>query len=65
MTRKTKVNIYLFALINVTIPLWTLYFASRFPLHLKIVVGVVSAIFINAAFYGGIRMKERKLHEKA
>jgi hypothetical protein len=54
----SKKKIYLFAAVNLSIPLWTLYFASRFSVHLKILIGVVSAVFMNWVLYVAMKQSE-------
>jgi len=56
-----RFKLYLFILVNASIPLWTLYFASRFPLHLKVVIAIVSAIFMNLTLYFAMRHREKEL----
>jgi len=59
--RKVRVRLYLYILVNVSIPLWTLYLASQFTLHLKIVIAIVSAIFMNLTLFFSFRNQERKM----
>jgi len=54
-----KYRLFLFVLVNASIPLWTLFLATQFPLHLKIIIGLVSAVFMNLALILGFRMKDR------
>ncbi len=52
---------FLFILVNVSIPFWTMYFANNFPLHLKFVIAIVSAIFLNLTLFLALRNKEQKI----
>ncbi|MEO6924527.1 MAG: hypothetical protein ABI142_11935 [Bryocella sp.] len=57
---KSRVKL-LFILVNVTIPLWTLYLARNFSISMEIVIAIVSAIFLNLALYLAIRSQRRKI----
>jgi hypothetical protein len=56
---------WLFILVNVTIPLFTMYDARNFPFSLKVLVAIISAVFLNSVLYFSIRRKERELAIKA
>jgi hypothetical protein len=45
----------IFIIVNVSIPLWTIYYASNFSIPFKIMIAAVSAIFLNLALYLAIR----------
>ena len=56
---------WLFILVNVTIPLFTMYDAPSFTFSLKLLVAVISAAFLNSVLYFSLRRKERELALKA
>jgi len=58
-----KYKLFLYVLVNVSIPVWTLYLANRFPLHLKVAVAVVTAVLMNLTLYLAFRMKDQKMRK--
>ncbi len=58
-----KYKLFLYVLVNVSIPIWTLYFANRFPLHLKIAVALVTAALMNLILVLAFRIKEQKMRK--
>ena len=54
---------WLFILVNVSIPLWTLLFARQFSFPMKGLIAIISAVFLNLVLYYALRHKERQLGE--
>ena len=61
--QKSKVRLYLYILVNASIPLWTMYLARQFPMHLKIVIAIISLIFLNMTLFLSFRSQDHKLRK--
>ncbi len=63
MDRKTRVRLGVYILVNASIPLWTMYLARQFPMHLKIVIAAISLIFMNVTLFLSFRSQDQKLRK--
>ena len=63
MNRKTRVRLGVYILVNASIPVWTMYLAGQFPMHLKIVIATISLIFMNVTLFLAFRSQDHKLRK--
>jgi hypothetical protein len=60
---KTRIRLGLYILVNASIPIWTMYFAGQFPMHLKIVIAIISLIFMNVTLFLSFRSQDQRLRK--
>lgn len=61
--RATRVRLLLYIVVNVSVPIWTIYFAAQFPVHIKIVIAVLSLIFLNVTLFLSFRSQDSKMKD--
>ncbi len=61
--RATRVRLLLYIVVNASVPVWTVYFAAQFPVHFKIMIAVISLIFLNVTLFLSFRSQDSKMKD--
>ena len=54
----------IFLVMNISMPLFVLYYARNFPISLKLLVYLISLVLLNLTFFLAMRSKQARINKQ-